>query len=177
MHRLQRVAVAGNTAALILLSLVLARGPLFFGAPEEPRPAAGPQRRAPTAQGVLLFVVDGLRRDFAFAPERMPNLARLAREGGAGIARVESLVAALARTRPEQAGTFATGLAGAIAGQATAAAIVFATANAYAAAALGLLVRLAGEVNSVFLGSALVLALGGLRRRAGRSRRPAATGR
>ncbi|HEX2224058.1 MAG TPA: hypothetical protein VHN15_07615, partial [Thermoanaerobaculia bacterium] len=97
------------------------------------------------------------------------------------LALLAGLAAALARIRPEQAGAFATGLAGAVAGQATAAAFIFAIADGYAAAALGLLVRLAGEVNSVFLGSALVLVLGGalgrLRRRAGRSRHPAATGR
>jgi hypothetical protein len=98
------------------------------------------------------------------------------------LALLAGLAYTLTRTRPEQAGTFATGLAGAVAGQATAAALVFSisvsTADGTAAAALGLLVRLIGEVNSLFLGSALMLGLGGaVRRRAARSRHPAASAR
>jgi hypothetical protein len=93
----------------------------------------------------------------------------------------------LFREHPAQAGGFGVGMAAALAGQAAAAAVAFAMAGGMgtgAAVALGLLVRLAGEVNDLFLGSALGLGLGWAaaalpgvvrRRRAGRSRRLAAT--
>jgi hypothetical protein len=93
LERIQRVAVAGNSAALVLVILVLALGPrLFSEAPSGFSVRTAAPAGPPAARGVLLFVVDGLRRDFAFDPARMPCFARLARQGGRGTARVESLI-------------------------------------------------------------------------------------
>lgn len=86
---LARIAVAGNAAALVLLVAVLANGRLLFGpSPVSPRPPA-----RPAASGrVLLVVIDALREDVSRDPRRMPGLVRLAREGGRGVARVESWI-------------------------------------------------------------------------------------
>lgn len=79
---------------------------------------------------------------------------------------------ALARSHPDAAGRFAGGLALALSAQAALAGAVLPVQGPLA---LGLLVRLIGETTFLFLGSAAVLALGGVRTRPARSRTPAAT--
>lgn len=86
---LARIAAAGNAAALVLLVVVLANGRLLFGPP--PVPAEPPVRQAASGR-VLLVVIDALREDASRDPRRMPRLVRLAREGGRGVARVESWI-------------------------------------------------------------------------------------
>jgi hypothetical protein len=86
---LRALAVAGNAAALVLLTLVLARQDVLFGRGEPtPLPAPVQQASAPASR-VLLVVIDGLRADRV---ERLPHLAALAQTGGRGTARVGSLV-------------------------------------------------------------------------------------
>ena len=86
---LARIAAAGNAAALVLLVVVLANGRLLFG--PSPAPAEPPVRQAASGR-VLLVVIDALREDASRDPRRMPRLVRLAREGGRGVARVESWI-------------------------------------------------------------------------------------
>jgi hypothetical protein len=96
--RLRQIAAAGNSAALVLLVAVLAQAPVLFEDPppdlprssSPTRPGGEAQPPAPAgARRVLLVVIDGLRDD---AVAGMPRLDRLAREGGRGTARVESLI-------------------------------------------------------------------------------------
>lgn len=86
---LVRIAAAGNAAALVLLVAVLANVRLLFGPspvrPDPPVPTASTGR-------VFLVVIDALREDFSRDPRRMPNLVRLARDGGRGAALVESWI-------------------------------------------------------------------------------------
>ncbi len=94
------LASAGNCTALAVVAIVLASwpslvredgrastaGPGTLAAPT-PLPPAGDR-----ADRVLLVVIDALREDTAKDEAVMPNLARLARDGGRGIAMVESAV-------------------------------------------------------------------------------------
>jgi Type I phosphodiesterase / nucleotide pyrophosphatase len=101
--------------------------------------------------------------------QALPTLALLA-----------GLAPALARSAPETTGAFAAGAALAITGQAGAAALVLTLLpgdDAVAGSlAVGLLVRLIGEVSFLFLGLAAAAALAArLRRGAAPARRPAAT--
>lgn len=84
-----RIAAAGNAAALVLLVAVLANARLLF-APSPVRP----DPPVPTASSgrVLLVVIDALREDSSRDPGVMPNLVRLARDGGRGVALVESWI-------------------------------------------------------------------------------------
>ena len=86
---LARIAVAGNATALVLLVVVLANGRLLFG--PFPLPSGPPVRQAASGR-VLLVVIDALREEASRDPRRMPQLVRLAREGGRGVARVESWI-------------------------------------------------------------------------------------
>lgn len=86
---LVRIAAAGNAAALVLLVAVLANARLLFGPPPV-RP--GPSVRPASSGRVLLVVIDALREDSSRDPRMMPNLVRLARDGGRGVALVESWI-------------------------------------------------------------------------------------
>ncbi|HSK79517.1 MAG TPA: alkaline phosphatase family protein [Thermoanaerobaculia bacterium] len=86
---LVRIATAGNAAALVLLVAVLANARLLFG--PSPVPAVPPAREAAPGR-VLLVVIDALREDSSRDLRVMPNLVRLAGEGGRGVALVESLI-------------------------------------------------------------------------------------
>ena len=86
---LRALSVAGNAAALVLLILVLARRDVLFGPGEPAPPPSSIRQTSAPATRVLLVVIDGLRADRV---DRMPHLAALARTGGRGTARVESLV-------------------------------------------------------------------------------------
>lgn len=86
---LVRIAAAGNAAALVLLAAVLANARLLFG-PSPVRP--DPPVRTASSGRVLLVVIDDLREDSSRDPRMMPNLVRLARDGGRGAALVESWI-------------------------------------------------------------------------------------
>ncbi|HSF43236.1 MAG TPA: alkaline phosphatase family protein [Thermoanaerobaculia bacterium] len=86
---LVRIATAGNAAALVLLVAVLANARLLFG--PSPAPAVPVAREAASGR-FLLVVIDALREDSSRDPRVMPNLVRLAGEGGRGVALVESFI-------------------------------------------------------------------------------------
>jgi hypothetical protein len=99
-RHLWRIAAAGNAAALVLLTFVLAHSPLLFDHVPPVSPTFSNIQElfpavtfdAAVAGRVLLVVVDGVRAEDATDPQRMPQLGRLAREGGSGIAQVEALI-------------------------------------------------------------------------------------
>lgn len=86
---LVRIAAAGNAAALVLLVAVLANSRLLFG-PSPVRP--DPPVRTVSSGRVLLVVIDALREGSSRDFRGMPNLVRLARDGGRGAALVESWI-------------------------------------------------------------------------------------
>jgi hypothetical protein len=86
---LVRTATAGNAAALVLLVAVLANARLLFG--PSPVPAVPLAREAASGR-FLLVVIDALREDSSRDSRLMPNLVRLAGEGGRGVALVESFI-------------------------------------------------------------------------------------
>lgn len=99
--RLHKTAAVGNAAALIVLVLIAASAPRLFhhrsphaGPPSRPaaKPAAAPSQG--TARALVLVVIDGLRADTAFDPQRMPVLNQLAdrESGNRTTAQVESLL-------------------------------------------------------------------------------------
>src|SRR5687767_1110796 len=92
----RHLAIAGNSAVLVLLVLVLLHGPLLMdsGLPShgvvdrEPQTPCASCMPGNAAARLLFIVVDGLRLDYTANPQQMPHLARLAATGGRGIARV-----------------------------------------------------------------------------------------
>jgi hypothetical protein len=85
-QRLRQIATAGNAAAVALLVVAIS---LLASIPAPPEPLPLERTRSnPT----LLIVIDALRRDLSEDPALMPNLNRLAAEGGRGTARVESWI-------------------------------------------------------------------------------------
>src|SRR5918993_296063 len=101
---LHRIAIAGNTCALVVLVLLCANADILFGPSSEdqgPARAANPRATTPVRlaggaasppRRAVLVVVDGLRVDTSSDPRVMPFLSELASRGGVATANVESLV-------------------------------------------------------------------------------------
>ena len=89
---IHRLAVAGNTAALVMLVLMLANGSVLFDSSIHPRPVAYEAPPGPLASRAVLVIIDGLRQDFASDPAVMPALRELARRGVETTAHVQALI-------------------------------------------------------------------------------------
>jgi hypothetical protein len=85
-QHLRRIAAAGNAAAVALLVMAIS---LLASVPAPPDSSL-PER--PRSRSVLLVVIDALRDNLSQDSSLMPNLNRLAAEGGRGTARVESWI-------------------------------------------------------------------------------------
>lgn len=90
-ERVRSITAAGNAAALVLLILILANRTILFES-EAPFPTLPRFAGEGFFPPVILVVFDGLRLDRSLDPRLMPNLVRLGREGGRGVARVEALI-------------------------------------------------------------------------------------
>jgi hypothetical protein len=95
-----RMAVAGNAAALLLLTFIFVQGPRLFAARSSIPPALVTQPLCVTpgqglegrASRVLVIVVDALRLDRATDYRTMPTLTALARQGSSAVSVVETLI-------------------------------------------------------------------------------------
>jgi hypothetical protein len=98
--RVWRFAVAGNAAALLLLTFLFVQGPLLFtarasvarGVVTQPLCATPSTALPDRASSVLVIVIDALRLDRATDPHTMPTLTALAQQGNFSVSIVETLI-------------------------------------------------------------------------------------
>ncbi|MBX7220418.1 MAG: alkaline phosphatase family protein [Blastocatellia bacterium] len=70
-----------------------------------PGTKALPPQLPPVTKKLVMVMVDGMRKDFAFDPRLMPNLARLAQDGAAGTAQTGAFSMTIAALRAIGSGT------------------------------------------------------------------------